>query len=70
MVMEDTPVTPWKRGLICFSASVVISSGEYRSLLRAIQRMGSASESCLEMMGSRMSRGSVPRTRETRSRTS
>ena len=55
MMTEETPGTPWKRGLIWRSARVVSSSGEYRSLLMAIQMIGCASESCFAMIGSRMS---------------
>jgi hypothetical protein len=56
--------------LICFSASVVISSGDSVSLFMPIHSIGRASASCLLTIGSRMSSGRAPRTLATRSRTS
>ena len=70
MMTFDTPRIVWRRFLICFSASCVSSSGEYTSLFMPIQMTASASASCLATMGSLMVSGSLPRTRETRSRTS
>ena len=48
----------------------VTSSGDRRSLENASQMIGFASASTLEITGSSMSTGSLPRVRATRSRTS
>jgi hypothetical protein len=70
MKTDPTPGRRWSRSFNVRSAVSVSSSPVYRSLESAIQKIGCAFTSTLETMGSSASRGSRPRTRDTRSRTS
>ncbi len=70
MMTEPTPGRRCSRSLSRRSATSEISSVEWRSLVRASHITGWALMSTLATMGSSASRGSTPRTRETRSRTS
>ncbi len=70
MITEPTPLRRWIRSLRIRSATSESSSPSWRSLERASQTMAWASASTLAITGSSTSRGSSPRIRETRSRTS